>query len=69
MNNNKVKGTVKPNSDMHSFKNYLLHGIYLTLYGFFKYMSFPLSNFVRYGILRLFSSNIQSKYIGDGVTI
>ena len=69
MNKDKVKGTVKPNSDMHSFKNYLLHGIYLTLYGFFKYMSFPLSNLVRYGILRLFSNNIQSKYVGDGVTI
>lgn len=69
MNKDKFKGVVRSNSDMHSFKNYLLHGIYLTLYGFFKYMSFPLSNLIRYGILRLFSRNIRSKYVADGVTI
>ena len=59
----------KDRKDMHSLRNYILHGIYLTLYGFVKYMSFPLSNFLRYGVLRLFSKGIETSYISDGVTI
>jgi acetyltransferase-like isoleucine patch superfamily enzyme len=56
-------------SEMHSFKNYILHGIYFSLYSLVKYSSFPLFNYLRYFILRLFSSGIKSSYISDGVTI
>ncbi|MCP4374515.1 MAG: acyltransferase [Deltaproteobacteria bacterium] len=54
---------------MHSFKNYLLHGIYLTLYALVKYLSFPFFNYLRFGVLRIFSADIKSAHIGDGVTI
>ena len=41
----------------------------MTLDGFVKYMSFPLSNFLRYGVQKLFSKGINTSYISDGVTI
>jgi len=41
----------------------------LTLDGFVKYMSFPLSNYLQYGVLRLFSKGIETSYISDGITI
>ena len=58
-----------PRLDMHSPKNYLLHGIYISLYALVKYSSFPLFNYLRYFVLRLFSSGIKTAHIGDGVTI
>ena len=56
-------------SDMHSLKNYFLHGIYTSLYAMVKYASFPLFNYLRYFVLKLFSSGIKTTHIGDGVTI
>jgi len=60
---------VKSNADMHSAKNYLLHGIYVALYATVKYCSFPLANYLRYAVLRLFSRHIYTTYISDGVII
>ena len=54
---------------MKSLKNMLLHGIYLGLYGFVKYLSFPFFNRLRYMVLHLFSPQIKATYIMDGVTI
>ena len=54
---------------MRSVKNLLLHAVYLSFYAFFKYLSFPLFNFFRYAVLRLFSRNIKTPYIMDGVMI
>lgn len=56
-------------SEMHTFRNYVFQGLYLAIYALVKYLSFPLSNYLRYGVLRLFSVGIQSSYISDGVTI
>ena len=64
-----VQRITKPRSDMHSFRNYVLHGIYLLLYGLVKYLSFPFTNYLRSGILRLFSSTIKTTHIADGVSI
>lgn len=55
--------------DMSSYSNLFLHGLYLGLYGLVKYLPFPFFNYFRYAILRLFSGNIRSAYIMDGVTI
>lgn len=61
--------THQPPSDMHSPKNYILHGLYLTCYALVKYLSFPLSNYLRFGVLRLFAPRIHATYISDGVTV
>lgn len=54
---------------MRSLKNVLLHAIYLFIYAFFKYLSFPLCNYLRFFVIRIFSKNIKATYIMDGVTI
>ncbi|MBF7066134.1 acyltransferase [Aliarcobacter butzleri] len=59
----------KSKNEMNSLKNLILHGIYLGLYGFVKYLSFPFFNYLRFFIIKLFSSNIKSKSISDGVAI
>jgi len=59
----------KSKSEMRSVKNYISHGVYLFLYGFVKYLSFPFSNYLRFTILRLFSNSIHTSYISDGVLI
>ena len=66
---NGVQPTRKPRSEMRSARNVILHGLYLAVYACVKYVSFPLFNYLRYGVLRLFSSGIKTTYISDGVTI
>lgn len=58
-----------PRSDMANMKNYVLHGLFFLLYSPFKYWSFPFANLFRYAVLRLFSRDIHSAYISDGVTV
>ncbi|MBL8023943.1 MAG: acyltransferase [Elusimicrobia bacterium] len=59
-----------PNEQMRTLKNCILHAAYLSVYGVFKYSSFPLINYVRFVILYLFSwGRIQSISISDGVMI
>ena len=50
-------------------KYLLLHGLYLSLYAFVKYLPFPFSDFLRYAVLRLVGTPTRSAYIADGVTI
>lgn len=64
-----VKIIIRSNSDMKSFKNCVLHGFYLSLYAPFKNISFPFFNYIRYGVIRLFTRNIRTTYISDGVFI
>ena len=54
---------------MKSLKNSILHGLYLSLYGFVKYLAFPFCEYLRFGVIRLFSRTIHSPYIADGVMI
>lgn len=60
---------VKSKNEMNSAKNLILHGLYLGLYGFVKYLSFPFFHYFRYFVIRIFAPNIRSKSISDGVTI
>ncbi len=55
--------------EMQSIKNLLLHGIYLSLYGIFKYLPFPFFNYLRFAILRIFSKSFRATDVSDGVTI
>ncbi len=57
------------NGEMKSLKNCMLHGLYLCFYAIFKNLSFPLSNYLRFVVLRMFSPGIRSTYISDGVMI
>jgi len=63
------KITVRPNSDMKNLKNCVFHGVYISLYSPFKNISFPFFNYMRYGVIRLFTRNIRTTYISDGVFI
>lgn len=54
---------------MRSILNIFLHAIYLFMYAFFKYLSFPFCNYLRFIVLKIFSKNIKTNYIMDGVTI
>ena len=55
--------------ELRSKKNYILNGLFYSLYSFVKYLSFPLSNYLRYACLVLFGAKIQSAAIGEGVTV
>lgn len=66
---NKVSSQRVSPEEMHSVKNQILHGLYLLLYSFVKYISIPFSNYLRYFVIRLFSSSIKSSHISDGVMI
>jgi acetyltransferase-like isoleucine patch superfamily enzyme len=66
---NRMPSSKRSRSSMHNTRYYVLHGIYFTLYSFVKYISIPFSNYLRYGVIRLFSSTIRTTYINDGVTI
>ncbi|AXH11883.1 acyltransferase [Halarcobacter bivalviorum] len=61
--------TFKSKEEMNNFKNMFLHGIYLGLYGFVKYLPFPFFHYFRYFVIKIFAPNIRSKSISDGVTI
>jgi len=55
--------------EMRNSKNILLHGFFLFFYGFFKYWSFPLSNYLRVFVLKFFMKKMRSSYVSDGVTM
>ncbi len=59
----------KTNDEMKSFTNLVLHGVYLGLYGFVKYLPFPFFHYLRFAVVRLFSPNLKATSIADGVTI
>jgi acetyltransferase-like isoleucine patch superfamily enzyme len=63
------KRFIRPKSDMNSLGNCVLHGLYLGLYAFVKNLSFPFFNYLRYGVIRLFSRTVRATYVADGVLI
>lgn len=60
---------VSSRNEMNSARNLVLHGVYLLLYAFVKYLSFPFFNYLRYAVIRLFGPRIRTAAIGDGVLI
>lgn len=55
--------------EMKSFSNLMKSGCFVVLWGIFKYLPFPFVNYIRYIILKIFSNEIHSTYILDGITI
>ena len=53
---------------MHSLKNYIRQGIFNVFFSIFKYIDFPLFNYIRFLILLLSGSRINSAHINDGIT-
>lgn len=51
-----------------TFKDYLLHAIYIPLYGIFKYIPTPVGSFFRYCITKPFIKSMKKVQIGEGVT-
>ena len=52
---------------MREFKHLILHGVFVSLYGFVKYLPFPFFEYVRFMVCKLFFKKIQSSKISDGV--
>ena len=57
------------NEEMKGVKNMFLHGVYLGLYGFVKYLPFPFFHYLRFAVVRIFSRNLRTTSIADGVVI
>lgn len=49
--------------------DYILHGLFFTLYGIFKYIPPPIGNIFRYLIVKSFSQKLGYSRISEGVTI
>lgn len=58
-----------PRQAMRSPMNNILHGLFLGLYAFVKYLAFPFANYLRFAVVRLFAPRIRSSYIAEGVTL
>ena len=55
---------------MHSFKNYVLQGLFLFMYAFVKYIPFPvIGNWCRFAVLKVFMKRLKSTHIDEQVTI
>jgi acetyltransferase-like isoleucine patch superfamily enzyme len=52
-----------------SFLDYLIHGIYFSLYGLFKYFPSPLGDVIRYCITKPFVKQMKRVRIYEGVTL
>ena len=50
-------------------KDYLIHGVFLTWYGLFKYLPPPVGDFLRYVACKPFFKKLGNVRIRDGVTI
>ncbi len=66
--NNKISTLSR--DQMHSLKNYFLQGIFLLIYGFVKYVPFPIiGNWLRFAVLKIFMKKLKSSHIEEQVTI
>ena len=57
----------KPNND-HRKIDFLIHGVFYTFYGLFKYIPSPLGNWFRYFTVKPFLKKIGNAKIAEGVT-
>lgn len=48
--------------------DYLIHGLFFFVYGFFKYVPAPLGNFLRFIVAKIFIKELKSFRIAEGVT-
>lgn len=54
--------------EIYKKSNYIKQGLYQFLYSFFKNLSFPFANYIRYGILKLFLKETHSTYLAENIT-
>jgi len=52
-----------------SYKDYVIHGIYLTIYGIVKYLPSPIGDYLRLFVVKIFCKKIRNPRIYEGVTI
>ena len=52
---------------MREIRHLVLHGMFVLLYGFFKYLPFPFFEYFRFAVCKIFFKEINSKKIADGV--
>jgi acetyltransferase-like isoleucine patch superfamily enzyme len=55
--------------EMYSFKNYIRQGLFQFLYAFVKNLSFPLFNYLRFLVFKLFAKELHSTYISESLII
>lgn len=56
-------------NEMRSVENYLRMGLFQTFYSLFKYSSWPLSNYARSAVVRIFSRSFRATSVADGVQL
>ncbi len=55
--------------EMYCFKNFILQGLYVFLFAFVKNISFPLTNYIRYLVLKIFMRKLKSTYLSEGLIV
>ena len=53
----------------HKVIDFLIHGIFFTIYGMVKYLPAPIGDILRYCIAKPFMKKLSNASIGEGVTI
>lgn len=56
-------------SHSFSYYDYVIHGIYLTIYGLVKYLPSPIGDYLRLFVVKIFCKKIKNPRIYEGVTI
>ena len=62
-----IPGT-QNNKKKHSLSDYVIHGIYYSIYGFVKYIPSPIGDFLRYWVTKPFIQSMGKVKIKEGVT-
>lgn len=57
------------NAEMRHPSHLIRHGLFLACYGLVKYLAFPFSEYLRWIVVRIFSPNIKTTSISDGVAL
>lgn len=65
----KSRSFYRSKGEMRSVENYLRMGIFQAIYSLFKYSSWPLSNYARSAVVRIFSRSFKALSIADGVQL
>lgn len=60
---------IEPKPRRITLSDYLVHGVYLTLYGLFKYVPSPIGDLLRYLVIKPFAARLGKVRIFEGVTI
>jgi acetyltransferase-like isoleucine patch superfamily enzyme len=59
---------MKNKNQVHNFQDYLVHGIFFTLYGIVKYLPSPIGDWLRYLVVKIFIKKMGKVKIKEAVT-